>query len=72
MKRSEMLMILNDAVIKSGISEKLYNHVDQLDYVLTKLEESGMIPPEYNVNEGSGEYNIPSYYVSDWEPEDGK
>ena len=45
MKRSEMLEILNDAIIESGISEKLYNHVDSLDFVLKKLEEAGMKPP---------------------------
>jgi hypothetical protein len=45
MKRSEMLQILNDAVIESGISRKLYNSKEALEFVLTKLEEAGMKPP---------------------------
>lgn len=45
MKRSEMLSVLNDAVIEAGISEKIYNSGEALDFVLKKLEEAGMKPP---------------------------
>jgi len=45
MKKSEMLQILNDAVIESGISRKIYNSKEALEYVLKKLEEAGMKPP---------------------------
>jgi hypothetical protein len=45
MKRSEMLQILNDAVIEAGISQKIYNSKESLEHVLQKLEEAGMKPP---------------------------
>jgi hypothetical protein len=45
MKRTEMLEILNDAIIESGISEKIYNSKESLEFVLTKLEQAGMKPP---------------------------
>jgi hypothetical protein len=45
MKRTEMLEILNDAVIESGISQKIYNSKEALEFVLTALEKAGMKPP---------------------------
>jgi len=42
------------------------------EIVLNRIEKEGMLPPEYNMNEGSGKYKIPSCYTNEWEPEDEK
>jgi len=69
MKRSDMV-----AGIREIIEDFLEDHMPSFvaENVLTFIEDKGMLPPDYNVNEGSGKFQIPSSYVHEWEPEDEK
>jgi hypothetical protein len=70
MTRSKMIEIIE--TILHSQRQDLNNGSDRQDAeaILDRLEDLGMLPPEYNVNEGSGAYKIPSYYINDWESED--
>lgn len=71
MKRSEILLKLQRFYsIKHIMVEQNYITPNEfMDQVLQLVEELGMSPPQYNQNEGSGEFGIPSYYVNEWELE---
>lgn len=72
MKRSKMKSIITDAVIQAYMNDYMFFklggqstlHVrEELgDYVLGKIEEAGMLPPEYWIDD--------LYNVHNWEPED--
>lgn len=66
MKRSEAIKKIYDFLITY---EDCQITEDTAGDVLTLVERFGMLPPEYNLNEGSGKYNIPGYYENEWEPE---
>lgn len=65
MKRSEAIKHL-----KMETDNWLSNPIDmyECDLIIQCLERLGMLPPEYNANEGSGIKR--SCMVNEWEPEE--
>jgi hypothetical protein len=60
MKRSEALSIIWDAI----------NELEDGNYILTKLEEAGMLPPGRYV--AGTEDTIDPIMVHEWEPEENE
>lgn len=71
MKRSEMIKILQSSFIEHMNCVDCCNTDDQMyNKILGDIEQAGMMPPAYNLNEGCDAFGIPSYYVDAWEDED--
>lgn len=77
MKRSEMLKVLNDSLLEMGMrnrQEASYDNND-LDYILTRLEDAGMLPPKTFARvsilefDGIKETSV-GELVKKWEPEE--
>lgn len=68
MKRIDMIELLaNDIDCIRKTQEHEASNKTLAEILLNHLEEAGMLPPEYNLNEGSGMFGIPSYYRNEWE-----
>jgi len=68
MKRSEMLDYLayyiSGEYSGEGDRETTQDHINEADFLLSKLEDNGMLPPE----RGSTDYSS----SNTWDPEDEK
>lgn len=73
MKRSEMVKILEEAVMDNQDYAVDTGPTCAYDVVLEELEKAGMLPP-YNKNHGVDNYSlamgVPTERTYNWEPED--
>lgn len=64
MKRSEMIELMMEDIIH-------IEDMNDVDKLLTKMENKGMLPPEYSGYTESG-HGQRHYSIRKWEPEDKK
>lgn len=76
MLKSEMVAKIEQYLLKEfceGVpkdSNGAWDSWQSAKNILDITEENGMLPPDHNLNEGSGVYGVPSYYVNQWETEE--